>query len=810
MAHRLIKVLGSLALLGLGESAAAQKKEQVSEVEFDLSVLSGRGIDPGVADYFRSAPRFREGLQLVNLELNGNSLGPTPVHFDRQGQLCFTAALLDKAGLRLPGARDGRVLDQDCHGFLQAYPQARVTLRPNREEVVLLVPTQALRGPRLAEGAYSRGGSAALLNYDVLGVESRSRQRNERFFSAATEAGFNAGDWVVRSRQLHVANEGKRRTEHLYAYAQRDWRALQTTFQAGQINSAGPVFAGVQLSGVQFMPDGSAPGQVGRGVVVQGVAFDASRVEVRQSGVLIHATLVPQGPFSLAGLPLLSDGSDLEVRVIGETGGEHRFVVPAASFPGAASIQPGYYLTLGRLREVEDSAGSEPLLASGTGTWGLGRAGSLSAGLLASDDYRAGGWAFDSRIRESLGIGLRSTLSQAARPSLSGRQDSLSLSSPLPGAFDLSLSATLRGAGYRDLHEVGDADRKTDSGLRLRRQYTAALGWADTQWGGFSLGYSRNLMFDGRSSQRLHGFWSKSYRYASVNLSVDSSIGSGDDRHALDPGLGLRLGLSIPLGGDRRVGSFLSRRGERFDIGGDYRERVSDTLSYDLGLERDLKDRKQITRGSVSLLPRYTQVGLGATRNSSGTGYNGQLSGGIALHAGGVTFSPYAIQETFGVASVGELSGVRLVTPLGPVWTDFSGQAVVPGLPAYRDSQVEVDSRSLPRRVDLLNGVKRLETGRGSFSRVDFAVVSFRRLLLKVTDENAEPLPKGAAVSSAEGGLLTTVVGDGMVFLSDVEAGQRLRVRLVDHTDCVLTVEPAEVVDDDRPYETATAVCRAI
>ncbi|MEF9672047.1 fimbria/pilus outer membrane usher protein [Pseudomonas sp. PCH446] len=99
----------------------------------------------------------------------------------------------------------------------------------------------------------------------MLGFDTRSHQGGGRFFSASTEAGFNAGDWIVRSRQLHVANDGQEQTEHLYAYAQRDFLPWQATFQAGQINSAGPLFAGVRLSGVQFMPmarSGVRPGMV--------------------------------------------------------------------------------------------------------------------------------------------------------------------------------------------------------------------------------------------------------------------------------------------------------------------------------------------------------------------------------------------------------------------------------------------------------------------------------------------------------------------------------------------------------------------
>ncbi len=803
-----MKMLGAAMLLGLGEPVVAEKKDDAAEAEFDLSVLSGRGLDPRVADYFRSAPRFREGAQRVTLELNGNRLGLAEVRFDQDGELCFTAGLLDKAGLKMPGADAGGD-DEVCHAFLHEYPQARVTLRPNSEEVALLVPTQALRGAALDSGVYARGGTAGLLNYDVLGFDTHSRQGGGRFFSATTEAGFNAGDWIVRSRQLHVASNGKEQTEHLYAYAQRDFLPWRTTFQAGQINSAGPVFAGVQLSGVQLMPDGALRGQAGHGVRVEGMAADASRVEVRQSGALIHTSLVPQGPFSLDGLPLLNGTSDLDVRVIGPAGGERRFVVPAAAFPGAAAVQPGYYLALGRLRRVAGRTEEPPLLATGSGTWGLGQAASLSAGLLGSDDYRSVGWGLDSRLGQRVGIGLRNNLSHDTRRSLAGSQNSLSLNSPLGAGVDLDLSATLRNAGYRDLLQTGEADAEEAFGSRFKHQYTAALGWAAPQLGGFSLGYSRSVMFDGRLSRRLHGSWNKSYRYASLSLSVDSELGSSGERHPVDSGLGVRLGISVPLGGDRRIGAYLNRRGDRFDIGGDYRERVDDTISYDLGLAQDLKGDRQVTRGNLNLMPRYTQVGLGVTRDASSSSYSGQLSGGVALHEGGLTFSPYAIQETFAVVSVGELSGARIATPQGPVWTDSSGQAVVAGLPAYRGSQLEVDTRSLPRRIDLRNATKNLEVGRGSFNRVDFTVVAVRRLLLKVTDENAAPLPQGASVFSAEDAFLTTVVGDGMIFLSNVESGQRLKIRLADHTTCTLPVELAGAGDDDRLYETATAVCRA-
>ncbi len=55
-------------------------------------------------------------------------------------------------------------------------------------------------------------------------------------------------------------------------------------------------------------------------------------------------------------------------------------------------------------------------------------------------------------------------------------------------------------------------------------------------------------------------------------------------------------------------------------------------------------------------MARYTQLNLGLSHYGQSTSYSGQLQGGLALHGNGVTrASPYPIQETFGILSVGDI-----------------------------------------------------------------------------------------------------------------------------------------------------------
>ncbi|MGY2292417.1 fimbria/pilus outer membrane usher protein [Pseudomonas sp. SDO528_S397] len=801
---------GPVVAIGLGEG-------------FDLAALTTHGIDPKVSEYFRSTARFREGVHVVGLRVNGNPLGLVDARFDYQGQLCFTPALLEKAGLVQPAriTREGIAPGQACHDFLGEFPATLVRLRPSSDEVTLVVPTQALRAPEWEPGSFSRGGTAAVFNYDVLGLDTRSRTAPSRYVSAYTEAGFNLGNWIVRSRQFYVSDNGKTRTEHVHAYAQRDIAALRSTFQVGQISSNNPVFGGVQLSGVQFFPDGQSrqpPG--GNAVVVEGMARGQSRVEVRQGGVLIHTTLVPDGPFRLTGLALLNSVNDLDVSVIDSRGAKRGFVVPAASFRGGVPVTPGYHVSVGKVRERSIDGSAQPTVVMGSGTWGLGQAMSVGVGLLSTEDYHAAGGTLSRVFFHRVSVGVRHTQSRDGLDKLSGGRSSLSMSSPLVADIDLNLGVTHQTRGYRELLEAGLSSRGDDLNARFKSQYTAGLNWVEPSLGGLSLSFTRSSQFDGRSTEHLFASWNKTVGGADVALIADSRVGGSRPRRQgtpgrrrredpLDDGLSIRLQVSIPWGDNRRVSAYVSRRGDRLDTGAALTERVNDYVNYEVGVEGDLTHRQQTLRGQVDVLPRYTRVGLGVSRDPLGTTYNGQLQGGIVAHAHGLTFSPYAVQDTFGVLSVGDIGAAKVSTSQGPVWTDYRGYAVIAGLPAYTSSLVEVQTPSLPKRVDLKNGSKVLTAGRGSFSTVDFEVVKVRRLLLEVEDEQGRPLPQGAPVFGKDNAFITSVVGEGRVFLNNVNGPQTLQVSLPGARNCLVHLTPEPERNDDTLYETAKAVCHA-
>ncbi|MEN5150810.1 fimbria/pilus outer membrane usher protein [Pseudomonas orientalis] len=772
--------------------------EDASPSGFDAQTLHQRGIDPQLASLLLSAPRYAAGQHTVNLRVNGQPRGRLAVNFDQQGNLCFDRTLLDGAQLMRADEAAG------CEDFLVRYPQTLVEPDPATLTVSLVVPTQALRTVQQDISGYQTGGIAGLLNYDLSGFYNRFGDDASRFGSANTEVGFNAGDWIVRSRQVQTWQDGLSRSTHLEAYAQRTFASHQAVLQAGQINLYNPVLSGAQITGVQVLTEHALQEQ-GQGAQIQGIANSPAQVEVRQNGALIHSTVVPAGPFTLTDVRRLNTRSDVEVTVKESIGGERRFTVPAAML-GLGLPAPGYSVAAGRVRNVGDAKGDDPWVISGGWTGALHPQLTLGTGVLAASEYRSMGatlgvlpW-LDSQLQLSTQLS-----NTQAREKVSGIQTDLSWSQRLGERWSISAANSWRSIGYRELEESTYARDDNHRDSRYRDQQSLNLGWSHPRLGAFSAGVSRSANFAGDSSSRALASWGTSLGVVSLSASAEWQMGG---RQQQDNAVYLTIG--VPLGESRRLRSWVRNSGGQNRTGLGITEQIDDQLGYRVSAEHDSSDHQVETTLGVSALPRYSQLDVSYSRSDAErSSYQGSARGGVVLHGGGVTFSPYPVRDTFALASVGDMSGIKLNTPSGPVWTDWQGQAVVPQVAAYGRSPVEVQTRSLPRNADINNGLAMISAGRGAVERVEFGVGLTRRLLLTVSTEQGEPLPAGASVSSADGEFITLVQDSSQVFLPNVLDQSTLWITTPQGRRCQLRYSLPEKADPSVYFETAPARCHA-
>jgi outer membrane usher protein FimD/PapC len=347
---------------------------------------------------------------------------------------------------------------------------------PATLSVSLVVPTEALRPRQQDISGYQAGGVAGLLNYDLTGFYNRFGDDASRFGSANTEVGFNAGDWIVRSRQVQTWQDGLSRSTHLEAYAQRTFAQHQAVLQAGQISLYNPILSGAQINGVQVFTEQALQDQA-QGATIEGIANSPAQVEVRQNGALIHSTVVPAGPFALTDVRRLNtfgrrgddQGKCRRRTALYRAGGHAR--------PGAA----GGGLLAGRRPRAQHR--QRPRRRSVGGQCRLERRGAsatvLGGAIMTASEYRAGGasltWlpGLDSRLQ------LASQLADAqARDNARGMQTDLSWSQRLSDQWS-SLANTWRSPGYRELEDaIYDIQPERPRSSRYRDQQSATLGFS--------------------------------------------------------------------------------------------------------------------------------------------------------------------------------------------------------------------------------------------------------------------------------------------------------------------------------------------
>lgn len=526
---------------------------------------------------------------------------------------------------------------------------------------------------------------------------------------------------------------------------------------------------------------------------------------MRQNGALIHSTVVPAGPFALTDVRRLNTRSDVEVTVKESVGGERRFTVPAAML-GLGLPAPGYSVAAGRVRNVGDAEGEDPWVISGGWTGALHPQLTLGTGVLAASQYRSVGaslgWLpwLDSQIQLSTQVS-----NSQAREKVSGVQTDLSWSQRLGEQWSISAANSWRSIGYRELEESTYTRDDSNRDSRYRDQQSLNLGWSHPQLGAFSAGVSRSANFAGDSSSRALASWGTSIGAVSLSASAEWQMGGRQQQDNA-----VYLNISVPLGESRRLRSWVRNSGGENRTGLGITEQIDDQLSYRVSAEHDSSDHQVETTLGISALPRYSQLDVSYSRSDAErSSYQGGARGGVVLHGDGVTFSPYPVRDTFALVSVGDMSGIKLSTPSGPVWTDWQGQAVVPQVAAYGRSPVEVQTRSLPRNADINNGLAMVSAGRGAVERVKFGVGLTRRLLLTVSTDQGAPLPAGASVSSANGEFITLVQDGSQVFLPNVLGQSTLWITTPQGRRCQLRYSLPEKADPSVYFETAPARCHA-
>lgn len=787
-------------------------------VDFDLSTLEARGLSTTLNDYFRAGKKFSPGITKITPVINGVEKRPLSVNFDDRGELCLHNEDLITLGIKLIKSEPDQCIELKSY-----YAQMELKLDPGQSKVEFILPSDAIEDSNnLDISQYTAGGIGGVLNYDVLMMKNNSKKsdsdtysgndksssnsNNINTFQSNTEEGFNINDWIIRSRQSYSSSGDTRSFDQLYTYAQRTLPNYKTVMQTGKISVANSLFAMPQVFGIQFSPESALMSSKQSGATVSGIAQTQARIEVRQSGVLIYSTQVPAGAFTLNRLPTINNTADLNVNVVEQDGATRSFIVPASSFThGYSQQETSYSFAIGKIdQSTNDNIGSNDLTTFNVSTpWGTRSM--VSSGALVAQKYQSIAAQLSTGLASGLSLSGRSILSSDARSQTKGMQNNLSVSMPLADSLNVNGSVTMQDIGYRDLTDGGpraDEDDADYINTRYKSQYSLGVGYSFEDLGAFNLSWSRVSMFSSEEvTSRMTAGWSKTFSNG-MSVSMNAERDSGNDGNSM-----FYMNMSIPFG-SVRVGTSMSRVGNNSTRGVTLDQTINDRLSYSLAANKSSDSDVGAFSANVRALPNYSQLSLGYSRyGSENSTYTVGASGGIVATKQGVFFSPYPLQDTYAVVQIPGISGGEIQTPQGPVWSNSQGYAVSSGMSAYGESRLVLNTKSLPKNVDVNNGIQVAHVARGSVTNYTFGTIVSRRALIRIHLADGKLAERGALIYDAHDNYITTVASDGTVFLIDSQLEQKLVLQTASGERCQVHFKLNEEPEADKLYESYDAQC---
>ncbi|MEJ8812456.1 fimbria/pilus outer membrane usher protein [Variovorax ureilyticus] len=840
LAHCILMALGTLPAgpLLAAPSSAPQK------VEFSPGFLgnSARNID--LSRFERGNPML-PGEWRVDLYVNQYLASRERVVFRAddakdQAQPCFDRAQLAAMGvdtLKLEAA--GADLGGDCLNLERLIPDASVAVDASELRLDISIPQVALvRNPRgyTDPKLWDRGLNAFTLGYNFNAAQSESNRQQSRDAYLGLDAGLNVGGWRLRNQSnVRWTNGNGSESQNIRTYAQHDVDPLGSQLTIGDTFTSGQVFDSVGVRGVSLATDDRMrPDSMnGYAPVVRGVAETHARVLVRQAGYVIYETNVAPGNFELTDLSATGFGGDLDVTVIEADGRERSFRVPFAAVPNL--LRPGisrYAVTAGQVRNAALVA-SSPTFLEATYQRGLNNLMTGYAGVQSTSSslYRSAvvGAAFNTPAGAvSLDVTGSQTHLSGQAGEKSGYSTRATYSKSIPQTHtDFALAAyRFSSRGYLGLDDAVRLDDLVRSSLsasgavedfaRQRSRFQLTLSQSLGEGAGqLYVSGSRSQYWTGQSDWTSYNI-GYSNRYRSLSYSVSATRSRLADGRSQDT---FYVNLSIPLGNTTagHRAPTLSMQGSHSPQGNGLTTSVAGNFGerdqYQYGVNGNVgsagPDSVAVSAGwqapYATLGGSYTQ-GTGGTRQTAVS-----ASGGMVVHAGGVTLAPQ-LGDTIGLIEAQGAQGAHLASN-SAIEIDARGYAVASNLSPYRMNEVMLDPQGLSANVELDDARLQVAPRAGAVVPLKFKTSTGQAHLLQLSKADGAPVPFGAEVLDASGRNVGYVGqgGQALVRLAGTENGA-LSARWGDGgRQCAIDWKPAGTgAQADATLQAVPATCRAL
>ncbi|CAN7184567.1 fimbria/pilus outer membrane usher protein [Trinickia sp. LjRoot230] len=701
---------------------------------------------------------------VLAVTINGEP-SPLLAHFrERNGHLMATVKDLGELGLaveKLGIAAAEQVALDSIPGLAYRYDAARQIVMLQVEESMrkpFNVDTRSL--PKTSAAVSARG---LAINYDAF-AQSDAGQR----FALFSELRYFDPAGVFSNTGVAYVYGGKRSyTRYDTAWSRSNQASLTTTQVGDTISSSLAWSRSIRIGGFQWRSNFALrPDLITFPVpALLGSAVVPSAIDVYVNNVRQFSSNVPSGPFIINEVPGITGAGQVTIVTNDALGRPRVSSVPL--YVDARLLAPGlssYSFEAGFVRRRYGLASFDydPRPAfSASGRRGLSELLTLEGHAEATNGLVNAGAGAVMRLGMA-GVINGSFSASAGR--FAGTQMSVGYQLIEP-RFSID-AQTIRAFGnYGDLASregapvVSAIDRVTLA-LPLGGRQTVSLsyiGFKPAQGLASKIGtmsYSRNIG-----------------SFVAVNLSAYKDFLQHRSH-------GIMLGLSIPMGRAASINAVGGRQNNQST----YQVSALRSPDYDggwgWGAQAGGSGAAAYQRAQVQYLGNAGEVSAAAQRIAGTAGASVEVSGAMVLMDGSVNLSRH-IYDAFALVSTDGVPGIPVLHENRAIGkTNGSGHLLVPDLNAYQDNAVSIDSMGLPADARIESTAKSLVPRERAGVVAHFGVARYRAASVILRGADGKLLPPGAAVRHLQSGGETIVGYDGIAFIENLEANNRL---VVDH-----------------------------
>lgn len=740
-------------------------------------------------------------------------LGANKKKDDRTGLLpCLNIKWLNRLGINIKSGNSLSGLEklEQCIDFISVFPGASSYYDFSSQRLNLSFPQAFIQNDvrgYIPPEEWDEGINAGLLNYNL----TSSSGNGGTSYYLNLNGGVNLGAWRFRNNSAWNYSDygnGHRNSkwQNVSSYAERAIIPFRSELILGDSSSSGDVYDSIGFRGLRlYSSDSMYPdSQQGYAPTIRGIASGRSRVTVRQNGYQIYQNIVQAGAFEIKDLNPTSSSGDLEVNIKNDFGEVQSFIVPYSAVPLLQREgRTKYDIVAGRYRSGLSGKKAPFFFQS---TFATGFSGGLTAygGTQIGEKYSsvAAGAGMNLGRIGAVSADITSAHSQLADSSTHNGQS-------LRFLYAKSLNnygTTFRLLGYRystrgfytfdetawDALNGYQYEWKEDkNGLGRHNEPVSYHNLRNSKKGRLQLNISQQVSDIGSiglsatrqdywnsagSDNRYQAVFSSGWRGISYNLAYSYSRSAG--MHNYDRLISFNV--SIPFG--RWLGHGMVERDwlnniyataqmSRDQDGNDQIQTgVSGTLLKEKNLSYSVLQGHSNNAGNngnvnLSWQGKAGRASGGYSYSKNEHDYNWDLSGGILMHANGITFSQ-PLGDTNILIKAPGAKNVRVENETG-ISTDWRGYAVMPYATTYRRNRVALDVRSLDTHTDLDDSVQDVVPTKGAIVRAEYRTHLGLRTMFSL-NQSGRSIPFGTVVTEKTSGV-TGIVGDtGDVYMVGV------------------------------------------